>query len=66
MMIMPLGRVFQAYTATQNALGAVLRIREITSLPEEEHAPVASRAWPRCRQARRSRSGRTAWATGRR
>jgi ABC-type multidrug transport system fused ATPase/permease subunit len=36
MMIMPLGRVFQAYTATQNALGAVLRIREITSLPEEE------------------------------
>jgi ABC-type multidrug transport system fused ATPase/permease subunit len=36
MMIMPLGRVFQAYTATQNALGAVLRIREITSLTEEE------------------------------
>src|SRR6478609_2062494 len=36
MMLMPLGRVFQAYTATQNALGAVLRIREITSLTEEE------------------------------
>jgi len=35
MMIMPLGRVFQAYTATQNALGAVVRIREITDLPEE-------------------------------
>ena len=38
MMIMPLGRVFQAYTATQNALGAVIRIREITSLPEEDEA----------------------------
>src|SRR6478609_3382655 len=38
MMIMPLGRVFQAYTATQNALGAVLRIREITVLAEEEPA----------------------------
>ena len=35
MMIMPLGRVFQAYTATQNALGAVVRIQEITALPEE-------------------------------
>ena len=41
MMIMPLGRVFQAYTATQNALGAVIRIQEITSLPEEESAVVA-------------------------
>jgi ABC-type multidrug transport system fused ATPase/permease subunit len=41
MMIMPLGRVFQAYTATQNALGAVIRIQEITSLPEEEDAPSA-------------------------
>ncbi len=38
MMIMPLGRVFQAYTATQNALGAVIRIREITSLPEEDES----------------------------
>ncbi len=38
MMIMPLGRVFQAYTATQNALGAVVRIEEITSLPEEGDA----------------------------
>ena len=36
MMIMPLGRVFQAYTATQNALGAVIRIQEITTLPEED------------------------------
>jgi len=35
MMIMPLGRVFGAYTATQNALGAVVRIQEITALPEE-------------------------------
>ena len=38
MMIMPLGRVFQAYTATQNALGAVVRIQEITSLPAEGEA----------------------------
>ena len=43
MMIMPLGQVFQAYTATQNALGAVIRIQEITSLPEEE---VRSRLGP--------------------
>ena len=46
MMIMPLGQVFQAYTATQNALGAVIRIREITSLPEEDdffdHQPVSA------------------------
>ncbi|MEP6560295.1 MAG: ABC transporter transmembrane domain-containing protein, partial [Nakamurella sp.] len=35
MMIMPLGRVFQAYTATQNALGAVVRIQEITDLAEQ-------------------------------
>ncbi|MEP6562511.1 MAG: ABC transporter ATP-binding protein [Nakamurella sp.] len=41
MMIMPLGRVFQAYTATQNALGAVIRIQEITSLPEEDAAAPA-------------------------
>ena len=41
MMIMPLGRVFQAYTATQNALGAVIRIREITSLPEEDESVPA-------------------------
>ena len=40
MMIMPLGQVFNAYTATQNALGAVIRIEEITSLPEEEIAPA--------------------------
>ncbi len=40
MMIMPLGQVFNAYTATQNALGAVIRIEEITSLPEEEVAPA--------------------------
>ncbi len=42
MMIMPLGQVFNAYTATQNALGAVIRIEEITSLPEEEVAPAGS------------------------
>ena len=36
MMIIPLGQVFQAYTAVQNALGAVIRIREITDLPEED------------------------------
>ena len=42
MMIMPLGRVFQAYTATQNALGAVIRIQEITSLPEEDGASASS------------------------
>ena len=41
MMIMPLGRVFQAYTATQNALGAVIRIQEITSLPEEDGASAS-------------------------
>jgi ABC-type multidrug transport system fused ATPase/permease subunit len=41
MMIMPLGQVFNAYTATQNALGAVIRIEEITALPEEEIAPAA-------------------------
>src|SRR6478752_205633 len=46
MMIMPLGRVFQAYTATQNALGEVIRIREITSLPEEEPAGVTTGAAP--------------------
>ena len=42
MMIMPLGRVFQAYTATQNALGAVIRIQEITSLPEEDGASASA------------------------
>ena len=36
MLIMPLGEVFNAYTAVQNALGAVIRIREITDLPEED------------------------------
>jgi ABC-type multidrug transport system fused ATPase/permease subunit len=41
MMIMPLSQVFQAYTATQNALGAVVRIQEITSLPEEGATSVA-------------------------
>jgi ABC-type multidrug transport system fused ATPase/permease subunit len=52
MMIMPLGRVFQAYTATQNALGAVIRIREITSLPQEDESvraqqsPAGSRTSP--------------------
>ncbi len=41
MMIMPLGQVFQAYAAVQNALGAVVRIREITELPEEDDGVVA-------------------------
>ena len=36
MMIMPLGEIFNAYTAVQNALGAVIRIREITELAEED------------------------------
>ncbi len=36
MMIMPLGQIFQAYTAVQNALGAVIRIQEIDELPTEE------------------------------
>ena len=36
MMIMPLGQIFQAYTAVQNALGAVIRIQEIDELPAEE------------------------------
>ena len=70
MMIMPLGRVFQAYTATQNALGAVIRIREITSLPEEEPAPPqpAGRGGPfpppvRAAAVRRSASAGSASAT---
>jgi ABC-type multidrug transport system fused ATPase/permease subunit len=46
MMIMPLGQVFNAYTATQNALGAVIRIEEITSLPEEEIAPAGPAVVP--------------------
>jgi len=44
MMIMPLGRVFQAYTATQNALGAVVRIQEITTLPEEGDVQLTAAA----------------------
>ena len=36
MMIMPLGEIFNAYTAVQNALGAIIRIREITELAEED------------------------------
>ncbi len=36
MMIMPLGGIFNAYTAVQNALGAIIRIREITDLAEED------------------------------
>ena len=36
LMVMPLGSVFSAYTSVQNALGAVIRIREITDLPEED------------------------------
>jgi len=44
MMILPLGQVFQAYTATQNALGAVIRIREITVLREEDDAAATESA----------------------
>ena len=36
MLIMPLGEIFNAYTAVQNALGAIVRIREITELAEED------------------------------
>ncbi len=36
LMVRPLGSVFSAYTSVQNALGAVIRIREITDLPEED------------------------------
>lgn len=39
LMVRPLGSVFSAYTSVQNALGAVIRIREITDLPEEEAGP---------------------------
>ena len=46
MMIMPLGRVFQAYTAIQNALGAVIRIREITTLRPESDAPESDAPEP--------------------
>jgi ABC-type multidrug transport system fused ATPase/permease subunit len=49
MLIMPLGEVFNAYTAVQNALGAVIRIHEITELPtEDEHvgAGYAERPGP--------------------
>ena len=46
MMIMPLGQVFQAYTATQNALGAVIRIQEITGLPEEEAGALERGSFP--------------------
>ncbi len=52
MMIMPLGQIFQAYTAVQNALGAVIRIQEIDELPAEETGidgdpvPLDARAVP--------------------
>ncbi len=46
MLIMPLGNVFNAYTAVQNALGAVIRIREITDLDEEDGAAYAAGAAP--------------------
>ncbi len=39
LMVRPLGSVFSAYTSVQNALGAVIRIREITDLPEEDAGP---------------------------
>ncbi|OFE16306.1 ABC transporter [Humibacillus sp. DSM 29435] len=41
LMVMPLGSVFSAYTSVQNALGAVIRIREITDLPEEDPGPAS-------------------------
>ncbi|MEO6996878.1 MAG: ABC transporter ATP-binding protein, partial [Terracoccus sp.] len=40
LMVRPLGSVFSAYTSVQNALGAVIRIREITDLPEEDAGPA--------------------------
>lgn len=42
LMVMPLGSVFSAYTSVQNALGAVIRIREITDLPEEDAGLVSA------------------------
>ena len=64
MMIMPLGEIFNAYTAVQNALGAVIRIREITALAEEENdadhhgaaatGPIA---------AATARTGRLCWSS---
>lgn len=39
LLVMPLGSVFSAYTSVQNALGAVIRIREITDLAEEDAGP---------------------------
>lgn len=42
MMVFPLGSVFNAYTSVQNALGAVVRIQEITALPEEVDVVAAS------------------------
>ena len=42
LMVRPLGSVFSAYTSVQNALGAVIRIREITDLPEEDAGPARS------------------------
>jgi len=42
MMVFPLGSVFNAYTSVQNALGAVVRIQEITALPEEVDVVSAS------------------------
>ncbi|MEO5745213.1 MAG: ABC transporter ATP-binding protein [Terracoccus sp.] len=41
LMVMPLGSVFSAYTSVQNALGAVIRIQEITDLPEEDAGPAS-------------------------
>ena len=62
MMIMPLGRVFQAYTATQNALGAVIRIQEITSLPEEDGASASAVDRRSCRPLRAGRQRASASA----
>ena len=62
MMIMPLGQVFEAYTAVQNALGAVIRIREITDLTEEDdHLDTA--APPARRRDGGSRPRRRCWSS---
>ena len=63
MMIMPLGEIFNAYTAVQNALGAVLRIREITALAEEDDAASTDRQ-PDGRRPRGRRRTRCSPSTG--
>ena len=65
MMIMPLGQVFSAYTAVQNALGAVIRIQEITDLTEEDdHARPESDRRQRTGTDGRSHGGACWSSTG--